>query len=246
MGRPVFIQDLRLPGMVHGRVVRPPSYGAELTRLDDAMVRKMPGVISVVRDGRFLGVVAEREEQAIAAREALAKAATWRVPAALPDPANVHEYLKTRPGIDTKTVNEKTGAASPAVKTLEGDLSQALSRACLHRAVLRGRGLHRRDADRVVAHARALSLARRHRQGDRPAAGKGARHPHPGRGLLRPQWRGRCRARRGAALAQHQWPPGQAAMDARRRIRLGAVRLGHDDGGARGPLRRRQHCRLAI
>ena len=119
MGRPVFIQDLRLPGMVHGRVVRPPNYNAELTRLDEAQVRKMPGVISVVRDGRFLGVVAEREEQAIAARAALAKAATWRTPAALPDAATVHEFLKTRPDIDTKTVNEKSGAAGPAVKTVE-------------------------------------------------------------------------------------------------------------------------------
>ena len=119
MGRPVFIQDLRLPGMVHGRIVRPANYGAELTRLDDTAVRKMPGIISVVRDGRFIGVVAEREEQAIAARAALAKAAVWRTPANLPEPANVHEFLKTRPDIDTKTVNEKTGAAASAMKTVE-------------------------------------------------------------------------------------------------------------------------------
>jgi CO/xanthine dehydrogenase Mo-binding subunit len=79
----------------------------------------MPGVISVVRDGRFIGVVAEREEQAIAARTALAKAALWKNPANLPEPANVHEFLKTRPDIDTKTVNEKTGSAAPAVKTVE-------------------------------------------------------------------------------------------------------------------------------
>jgi CO/xanthine dehydrogenase Mo-binding subunit len=119
MGRPIFIQDLRLPGMVFGRVVRPLNYNAVLARLDDSAVQKMPGVLSVVRDGRFLGVVAEREEQAIAAREALAKAATWRTPEGLPDPADVHEFLKTRPDIDTKTVNEKTGAAAPTAKTVE-------------------------------------------------------------------------------------------------------------------------------
>jgi nicotinate dehydrogenase subunit B len=118
MGRPIFIQDMRLPGMVHGRVVRPPSYGAELVRLNDASVGRMPGVIAVARDGRFLGVVAEREEQAIAARAALMKAATWRVPVELPDAATVHDYLKTRPGIDTKTVNEKTASTQPAVKSL--------------------------------------------------------------------------------------------------------------------------------
>src|SRR6185437_6439050 len=48
MGRPIFVQDLRLPGMAHGRVVRPPSYDAELIRLDDSAVRKMPGVVAVV------------------------------------------------------------------------------------------------------------------------------------------------------------------------------------------------------
>ena len=59
-------------GMVHGRVVRPPRYGSTLESVDEAEVAKaMPGVIAVVRDGSFLGVVAEREEQAIKAREAL-------------------------------------------------------------------------------------------------------------------------------------------------------------------------------
>jgi CO/xanthine dehydrogenase Mo-binding subunit len=104
--------------MVYGRVVRPPSYGAELTRLGDAAVRKMPGVIAVVRDGRFIGVVAEREEQAIAARAALAKAAVWKVPPALPDAATVHDYLKARPDIDTQTVNQKTGAGAAVAKTV--------------------------------------------------------------------------------------------------------------------------------
>ena len=84
MGRPAFVQDLQLPGMVHGRVVRPPSYDAELVALDETPIRKMPGVVAVARDGRFLGVVAEREEQAIAAREVLAKAAQWHVPETLP------------------------------------------------------------------------------------------------------------------------------------------------------------------
>ena len=62
------MQDLRLPGMVHGRVVRPPRYGAKLESYDEAQIKAMPGVIAVVRDGSFLGVVAQREEQAINAR----------------------------------------------------------------------------------------------------------------------------------------------------------------------------------
>ena len=78
---------MRLPGMVHGRVVRPPRYGSTLESVDEAAVKAMPGVIAVVRDGSFLGVVAEREEQAIKAREALAKSAKWTLGPELPDPA---------------------------------------------------------------------------------------------------------------------------------------------------------------
>ena len=70
-GGAAFVQDLRLPGMLHGRVVRPPRYGAKLESFDEAKVKAMPGVVAVVRDGSFLGVVAEREEQAINARLAL-------------------------------------------------------------------------------------------------------------------------------------------------------------------------------
>ena len=116
MGEPAFVHDMRLPGMVYGRVVRPPSDRAQLVSVDDAAVAAMPGVIRVVRDGRFLAVIAEREELAIAAREALSRAARWQVPSVLPDPARLHESLKTIPGIDTETVNEKRGAAGAVAK----------------------------------------------------------------------------------------------------------------------------------
>src|SRR3954468_15267230 len=60
----------------------------------------MPVVIKVVRDGSFLGVVAEREEQAVKAREALAKSAKWKLGPELPDPANIHAHLKSLPSKD--------------------------------------------------------------------------------------------------------------------------------------------------
>ena len=59
-GGAAYVHDMRLPGMVHARVVRPPGYGAELTAYDSAAVEKMPGVVKVVRDGNFLAVVAAR------------------------------------------------------------------------------------------------------------------------------------------------------------------------------------------
>jgi hypothetical protein len=64
-GQACFVHDIDWPGTVHGRVVRPPAYGANLVEVDETAVRQMPGVIAIVRDGTFLGVVAEREEQAI-------------------------------------------------------------------------------------------------------------------------------------------------------------------------------------
>jgi CO/xanthine dehydrogenase Mo-binding subunit len=94
-GGPSYVQDMRLPGMVFARVVRPPRYGAKLLSLDDAAHRSLPGVVAVVRDGNFLAVAAKREEQAIAARNALASAARWSDDAVpLPDIANLHGELK--------------------------------------------------------------------------------------------------------------------------------------------------------
>jgi nicotinate dehydrogenase subunit B len=97
-GAPSYVQDMRLPGMVFARTVRPPRYGAKLVSLDEAAVRSFPGVVAVVRDGSFLAVAAKREEQAIAARNALASAARWSDDAApLPDIADLRgELLKFR------------------------------------------------------------------------------------------------------------------------------------------------------
>jgi CO/xanthine dehydrogenase Mo-binding subunit/aerobic-type carbon monoxide dehydrogenase small subunit (CoxS/CutS family) len=72
-----FVQDLELEDMAHGRVVRPPSYHSRLVSVDLAAVEQMPGVLKVVRDGSFLGVIAVREELAIKAMEKLAEVAVW-------------------------------------------------------------------------------------------------------------------------------------------------------------------------
>jgi CO/xanthine dehydrogenase Mo-binding subunit len=88
-GGAAFVQDIRLPGMLHGRVVRPPRYGAKLESFDEAKVKVMPGVVAVVRDGSFLGVVAEREEQAINARLALRTSVTWHCHQLLMEPRRI-------------------------------------------------------------------------------------------------------------------------------------------------------------
>ncbi|HEY4921825.1 MAG TPA: molybdopterin cofactor-binding domain-containing protein [Xanthobacteraceae bacterium] len=99
-GGAAYVQDMRPAGMLHGRVVRPPRYGSRLDSVDDAAAKAMPGVVAVVRDGSFLGVVAAREEQAIAARAALIKSAKWTLGPPLPDPAKIHEYLLSLPTED--------------------------------------------------------------------------------------------------------------------------------------------------
>src|ERR1700709_2465888 len=83
-GVAAYVHDMRLPGMVHARIVRPPSYGAQLTDLDTSVVEKLPGVVKVVRDGNFLAVVAAKEFQAIKAMAALSSAAKWKETATLP------------------------------------------------------------------------------------------------------------------------------------------------------------------
>ena len=57
-GRFTYMQDYRVPGMSHGRVVRPNAIGAKLEDVDDSALKNFPGIVKVVREGNFLGVVA--------------------------------------------------------------------------------------------------------------------------------------------------------------------------------------------
>jgi nicotinate dehydrogenase subunit B len=117
-GGAAYVQDLRLPGMLHGRVVRPPRYGAKLDGFDEAAVKAMPGVVAVVRDGNFLGVIAAREEQAIKAREALKRSARWSGGEELPDPAKIHEHLLTL-SMEDKVISDKQAPLPDGAKRVE-------------------------------------------------------------------------------------------------------------------------------
>ena len=70
-GRATYAADVRLPGMLHGAIVRPPVRGAKVTSVDATAARSMPGVVAVVQDGDVVGVVAERAAEARAAAEAV-------------------------------------------------------------------------------------------------------------------------------------------------------------------------------
>jgi len=106
LGRPRYIHDLVLPGLLHGRVLRPPSRAATLVSLDEKPARALVGVVDVVRDGRFVGVVAKREEVAVEAIERLRRDARWNEPATLPDEGRLGDWLRAAPH-ETTVVAER-------------------------------------------------------------------------------------------------------------------------------------------
>jgi CO/xanthine dehydrogenase Mo-binding subunit len=88
-----YVHDVRLPGMLHGRVVRPPAIGAKLESVDEGSVKGIPGIVKVVREGNFLGVVASNEWAAVkAARAIKAKWSKWE---GLPDQAKLYEHVRS-------------------------------------------------------------------------------------------------------------------------------------------------------
>jgi nicotinate dehydrogenase subunit B len=117
-GGAAYVQDMRLPGMVHARIVRPPGYGAQLVDCDTSAVEKMPGVVGVVRDGNFLAVVTEKEFQSVKAMRALSAAAKWKETASLPDQDDLLRVLTSLPSQDS-VIFERNDASAVGQSTLE-------------------------------------------------------------------------------------------------------------------------------
>ncbi len=104
-GRPRYVHDLQFDGMLYGRVVRPPSRGATLTALETGPTLALPGVVTVVREGDFLGVIAEREEVALRAADRLRADATWDQNPSLPDENDLPAFLAGAPADTTVVTN---------------------------------------------------------------------------------------------------------------------------------------------
>ena len=118
-----YVQDMRLPGMLHARVVRPPSYGAQLMDCDVASVEQLPGVVKVVRNGNFLAVVAKKEFQTIKAMRSLTVAAKWTETARLPDQHDIPRVITSLPSKDSVIFETKDPAAN-GQKTLEASYTR--------------------------------------------------------------------------------------------------------------------------
>jgi CO/xanthine dehydrogenase Mo-binding subunit len=120
LGQAMFLQELRPKGMAFGQVVRPPTYGARLIAVDTAPIARMPGVIKVLRDGSFLGVIATREGQAQAAALALQQSCQWQVPRALPGTDGMPDWLlKTKPDRIIETKKQARSTPGQVTRTIE-------------------------------------------------------------------------------------------------------------------------------
>ena len=122
MGELTFVHDMRVPGMLHGRVIRPPYAGVDagdfvghsLEGIDESSIAHIPGIVATVAIGDFVGVVAEREEQAEAAMQALQ--VRWKPGTpTLPPLQDLAQALRDNPATDRVLVDE-------------GNIDQALNR----------------------------------------------------------------------------------------------------------------------
>ena len=113
-GQPRFIHDTALPGLLHGRVLRPENARAKLVRLNDEAARAVPGFVAIMRDGSFAGVVCETEAATEAALNALRKGATFADGETLPDENDLAAFLKSQPV--ESTVIDSRAATSPGKK----------------------------------------------------------------------------------------------------------------------------------
>jgi CO/xanthine dehydrogenase Mo-binding subunit len=106
-----FIHDQALPGMLHGRVLRSEISAAKLVDFREDGARAVAGLIAIVHDGNFAGVVSETEDGAVAALEALRKGAKWSAGQTLPDEDRLAAFLKAEPS-ELTVIDKRTATAA--------------------------------------------------------------------------------------------------------------------------------------
>ena len=157
--RPRFLHDRALPGLLHGRVLRPDISGAKLTALDETAARTIPGLVTIARDGGFAGVVADSEVAAEAALNALRKGATWSAGEPLPDENDLAGFLKSQP-VETTTIDTRTSASTnKAARTLRRQYTRPY---IAHASIAPSCAMARWEGDRVQVwtHSQGVYLLR--------------------------------------------------------------------------------------
>jgi nicotinate dehydrogenase subunit B len=155
-GRPRFLHDLVLPGMAYGRVVRPPAQVARLTKLADL---DLGGEVVLVRDGSFLGVVAETDRAALRAAGQVARAARWRATPSLPDARDLRGFLLSAPSQDETVVEQPGGDGPGPARMLTAEFTRPF---LAHASVAPSCAIARWDGESVTvwAHSQGIFLLR--------------------------------------------------------------------------------------
>ncbi|MEH2487123.1 xanthine dehydrogenase family protein molybdopterin-binding subunit [Bradyrhizobium sp. AZCC 2230] len=156
--RPRFIHDQALPGLMHGRVLRPDISGARLIALDEGAARAVSGLIAIVRDDGFAGAVADSEAAAEAALKALRKGATWSAGEALPDENDLAGFLRSQP-VETTVIDTKVAATTRTTRTLRRQYTRPY---IAHASIAPSCAMARWDGDRVHVwtHSQGVYLLR--------------------------------------------------------------------------------------
>ena len=248
-GDEIFVQDMRPEGMLFGQVVRPPTYKAKLASLDASAAEKMPGVVKVVRNGSFIGVVAAARgagpRRSRRRCSSAAKVGRREGPARHGRHAGLAAERQARPQ-DRNPQARRAPAASPPSKTVEATYYRPYH---MHASIGTSCAIATLGADGVTTiqtHSQSVFETRQAiaqacsastmRQGALPA--------RAGLRLLRPQHGRRRGRRRRAPGAGDAGPSREAPVHARAGAPLGALRLGdgpQDQGRAR---QGRQRARL--
>ena len=119
-GKFEYVHNVRVPGMLHGRVVRPPVVGAKLESVDESSVKELPGLVKVVVKKNFVGVVAEKPWQAMQAAAKLK--VNWSKGKGLPDHATFYESLRNQKSsrdillVNSKDTDAKLAGAASVLK----------------------------------------------------------------------------------------------------------------------------------
>jgi nicotinate dehydrogenase subunit B len=151
-----YMQDFRLLGMLHARVIRPPAVGADLLQVDESSVHDIPGVERVVRIGNFLGMVARTEWAAIRAAQTLT--VRWSDAATLPDQAELWSVVRATPVVRedvTSAVGDVDQALRAATTTREATYDFAIQ---THGSIGPSCAVARFDGDRVTCWTASQSV----------------------------------------------------------------------------------------
>ena len=150
----IFIHDIRLPDMLHARLVRPPAPGARLLGLDQKAAEQIPALVKIVRDGSFLALVAEREEQAITGVEELQPLCHWSKGQALPDVNNMSTWLRTA-AADVSVIAEQGKPDADGLDRISADYSRPYQ---AHASISPSIALAKYDAGKLTVWSHAQGM----------------------------------------------------------------------------------------